>query len=118
MKIFGREPALIIAFIGAVLTALAAFSFPGVSAGAAAAITALVSGLLIAVTTRPVAPGLFAGLVPAAAAVLAEYKFHASSEQIAVLSGLVLAGFALLGRGQITPAKDQAPTTPEKGPVR
>ncbi|AGL13890.1 hypothetical protein [Actinoplanes sp. N902-109] len=56
--ILGREPSLIIGAIGSLLTVLAALGLPWLDAGAAAAITALVSAGIIAATTRPVAPVL------------------------------------------------------------
>lgn len=109
MKIFGREPALIIGLLGSVLTALAALGMPGVSAGAAAAITAAVAALVTAWATRPAMPALYTGAVTALAALLAEYGLHASDEVVASVSGVVLAAFALLTRGQVEPVASPAP---------
>lgn len=107
MKIFGREPALIVGFFGAALTALAALELPWLSAGQAAALTGAVSALLIAWFTRPVAPALFTAAFLAVAALLAEYDLNLSDEVIAAGSGLILAGFALFGiRPQVTPVTD------------
>jgi len=103
-KIFGREPALVIGAIGSLLTVLAALNVPGIDAGAAAAITAAVSALVIAFTTRPVAPALFTGVVAAGAALIAEYGYNVSDGTVAAISGAVLAGFALFGvRPQVAP---------------
>lgn len=104
IKIFGKEPALIVGLVGAVLTTLAALGMPYISAGAAAAVTAFVSSVLMAVTTKPAAPALFVGIVTAGAALLAQYGVHASEEVVASLSGTVLALFALLTRAQVSPA--------------
>ena len=109
MKIFGREPAVVIAAIGATLTFLAAVGVPGLSAGAAAAVTSLVSAGIIAATTRPVAPALFTGVVTAGVAVLVEYGMHVSDEVVGAASALVLALFALLTRAQVSPARDAGP---------
>lgn len=110
MRIFGREPALIIGAVGSVLTVLAALNLPWLSAGAAAAITALATAGITAWATRPVAPALYVGVVTAGAALVAEYGFHVSDGVIAALSGAVVAGFALFGvRPQVTPAADPVP---------
>lgn len=110
MKIFGREPALVIGAIGSLLTVLAAFNMPGLTPGAAAAITAAVTAVIIAVTTRPVAPALFTAAVAAGAALIAEYGYHLSDGTVAAISGAVLAGCALLGiRPQVVPVSDAPP---------
>lgn len=107
MKIFGREPALVIGAIGSLLTVLAALNMPGIDAGAAAAITAFLASAIIAVTTRPVAPALFTGVVAAGAALIAEYGYNVSDGAVAAISGAVLAGFALFGiRPQVSPAAE------------
>jgi hypothetical protein len=104
-KIFGREPALVIGFAGSILTILAALNLPGLTAGAAAAITTLITAGITAWATRPVAPSLYVGFVGAAAVLLAEYNYHVSDEVVAGLGGAVLAGFALFGvRPQVSPA--------------
>ncbi|MEU4367570.1 hypothetical protein [Micromonospora chersina] len=109
MKLFGREPALIIGAIGSLITVLAALNLPGLSAGAAAALTALVTAGVTAWTTRPIAPALYVGVVAAAAALLAEYGFHVSDAAVAAIGGAIVAGFALFGvRPQVTPKADPA----------
>ncbi|MES2211367.1 MAG: hypothetical protein V4515_14485 [Chloroflexota bacterium] len=119
MKIFGREPTLIIGFIAAVVAALVALNFEWLTPGAGAAIVALVGGAVTAATTRPWAPGLFAGLVAAGGALLAEYGLHLSGELLASLAFLVVAGFALFGvRGQVTPVNNRAPISPRDGLIR
>ncbi|MEV4705017.1 hypothetical protein [Actinoplanes sp. NPDC049316] len=104
IKIFGREPALIVGAVGSLLTVFAALNVPGLSTGAAAAITAFLSAVLIAFTTRPVAPALYTGVVSAGVAVLAEYGFHAPEQLVATLPAAILAAFALFGvRPQASP---------------
>lgn len=106
---FGREPALIIGFIGAVIAVLVGLNLPGLSAGAGVAIVAVVTALITAVTTRPVAPSLYVGLVTAVAALAAQYGFHLSEDVISGVGALVLAGFALFGvRPQVSPAAPPA----------
>ncbi|WP_327710015.1 hypothetical protein OG912_16710 [Streptomyces sp. NBC_00464] len=107
MRIFGREPALIIATISGALSLLVSFNF-GLSGEQAGAIVAVVSGVFAAATaaiTRPVAPSAFTGLVAAAVALLAAYGFAVSAETVGGLNALVLAVLALLTRGQVAPAE-------------
>lgn len=112
MKIFGREPALVIGAIGSVLTVLASLNVPGVDAGAAAAITAFISALIIAFTTRPVAPALFTAVVAAGAALVTEYGMNVPDGVTGAISAAVLAGFALFGiRPQVSPVE---PVTAER----
>ncbi len=119
MKIFGREPALVVGFVGAILTTLVAAGVPGLNAGQAAAVMALLTGAITAWATRPMAPGLYAGLVGLAVALAAEYKFDVSEQLTAGLTGLVLAGFALFAvRSQVTPVRDAVPISPADGKIR
>lgn len=104
MKIFGREPALVVAAVGSLLTVLAAFNLDFLNAGQAAALTAVLSALVMAVFTRPVAPALFTAVVAAGAALLLEYGVHVSDGVIASVTAAVLAAFALFGvRPQVNP---------------
>lgn len=119
VKIFGREPALIVGFIAAVVAVLLGLNLSWLSAGASVAIVAAVGAIITAATTRPVAPSLFVGAFVAVAAVLAQYHYHLSDGLISGVSGLILAAFALFGvRPQVTPAADQAATAPAQGAVR
>lgn len=106
-KIFGREPALIIAFVGAVLAYLATFEWNWLNAGQATAITAAFSGVIIALLTRPMAPALFVAALSAVAAVFAEYGLHWSDAAVTGLGAIILTGFALFGiRPQVEPVED------------
>jgi len=121
IKILGREPALWLALIGAVLTWLAGFEFDWLSTGQAVAITTAATGVTIALTTRPIAPGLFVAAVGALAAMFAEYGLNWSEAAVTGLGGIILAAFALFGiRPQVTPAADPAPTalTRNAGQIR
>ncbi len=106
MKIFGREPALWLGLIGAVLTTMVSLNLPWLSVGAAAAIMALLTAIVTAVTTRPVAPALFVGVLTALVALFAEYGVNLSDGLVAGLSSALLAAFALFGvRPQVRPAE-------------
>jgi hypothetical protein len=111
IRIFGREPALWLALIGALLTWVAGFQVDWLSTGQAVAITTALTGIVIALTTRPWAPGLFVAAVGALAGMFAEYGLHWSEAAVTGLGGIILAAFALFGiRPQVTPAGDPAPT--------
>jgi hypothetical protein len=107
MKIFGREPALWLALIGALLTWAAGLGFDWLNTGQAVAIVGAITGVVIAVTTRPVAPGLFVAAVSVIAAMFSEYGLNWSEAAVTGLGGIILAGFGLFGiRPQVTPAAD------------
>lgn len=104
MKIFGTEPARWVGIIGALLTAVAAFKNPWVSAGSAAAIIAFLTAVVTVWTTRPWQPGLLSGVVAAGAALVAEYGLHLADGQVAAISALALAvGNLFAVREQVIP---------------
>lgn len=111
MRIFGREPALIIGFIGAALTLLGTLGLGLTGDQAVLWIAALgaISGAVTAAATRPIAPGAFLTVVAAAVPLLASYGLDLSSDTVAAINGLLLAGLTALFRGQVTPAADPRP---------
>lgn len=119
MKIFGKEPALIISLIGALVTWAVSLGFDWLNAGQATAIVTGLTAIIIAFTTRPIAPALFTGAVAASAAIFAEYNFAVSDAFVTGLGAIILAGFGLFGvRNQVTPVTDQVPIAPAAGSVR
>ncbi|MEO3930927.1 hypothetical protein ABGB07_44860 [Micromonosporaceae bacterium B7E4] len=109
MKIFGREPALVIGFISAALSLGTALGFQGLSGEQVALIVAALNavlGVVMAVATRPIAPAAFTTLVAAVSALAAGYGFDVSPEVVGGLNALVLAGLTLLTRGQVVPAAE------------
>ena len=111
MTIFGREPAVWLALIGAILTTIVATQVSWLSAGAEAAIMGALTAIVIAVTTRPIAPALFTAAFVALAAVFAQYGLHLSDDLVAGISSVILAAFALAGiRPQVTPTTGKALT--------
>lgn len=112
MKIFGREPTLILSAISGALGVLVAFGLHGLSAEQAALIIAVVSavfGVLNAIVVRPFAPAAFTGLVAAAGALLAAYGFNVSQEVVGAVQVALLAVLALFVRVQSTPTADPRP---------
>lgn len=123
VTIFGRDPGLWIAFIGAAITWLVSLKLEWLNAGQATAITTLITAVLIAATTRPWAPSLFTGVVAAGAALFAEYNLAVSDEFVTGLGMIILAGSALIGiRPQVTPNNDpriiQGTVVAPPGPVK
>lgn len=119
MRIFGKEPALVIGLVGSLVTVLAALELPWLNAGQAAALTGAVTAVLIAATTRPVGPSLFVAGFVAVAALFAQYGLELTAETVAAISGAIVAGFALFGiRPQVTPNVAPAPIAPSNGSIR
>ena len=106
MRIFGREPALILGIISAGLSLLVTFNV-GLSSEQAGAIVAVISGVFAVITaamTRPIAPAAFTGLVAAVVALLATFHFNVAPETVGSLNALVLAVLVFITRGHVTPA--------------
>lgn len=119
IKIFGREPALILGAFGALVNWGVTLNLGWLNAGQSSAIITAATAVTIAALTRPVAPALFVAAVSAGAALFAEYGLHWSDASVTGLGTIILAGFALFGiRPQVTPANDQAPTALNSGQVR
>lgn len=107
VKIFGREPALWIAFLSAVVMWAVSLGLDWLNAGQATAVVAVISAVLMAVTTRPIGPGVFVSALSAVAALFGEYQLHWSDASVTGLGAIIMAGFALSGiRQQVTPAAD------------
>lgn len=107
VKIFGREPALWIAFLSAVVMWAVSLGLDWLNAGQATALVAVIAAILMAITTRPVGPGVFVSALSAVAALFGEYQLHWSDAAVTGLGAIIMAGFALYGiRSQVTPAAD------------
>ncbi|MGY1439544.1 hypothetical protein [Streptomyces reniochalinae] len=111
MRVLGREPALVLNTVSAALSVLVTLNF-GMTTAQAGAIVAVISAVFAAaaaVVTRPIAPNAFTGLVAAVAALTAAFGFEVAPETVGAITGLILAGLALLTRGQVSPSKPDAP---------
>ena len=110
MKIFGREPALIISSVSAVLSLVVTFNIgmTGQQAGAIVAIISASFGAITAAMTRPIAPTAFTAVVAAGAALLAAYGLNVSAETVGAVNAVVLSVLALLARGQVSPREAAA----------
>lgn len=105
MKIFGREPALVLGVISAALSLIVTLGI-GLTSDQAGAIVAVVSGVfavITAVLTRPIAPAAFTGLVTVAAALLGSFHYGVAPETVGAINAVVLAALVLLTRAQVSP---------------
>ena len=111
MRIFGREPALVLGVISAGLSLAVTFGI-GLSSEQAGAIVAVISAVFAVITaamTRPIAPAAFTGLVAAVVAMLAAFHFNVAPETVGSLNALVLAVLVFIARGHVSPASPSAP---------
>lgn len=108
-KFVGREPALWIGALSAVLAVLVGFGLPGLNDGVIAALTAFLTAAAAVWTAfhvTPVAPTVFTGVVTSGAVLLAAFGFDLSQQQVSLVAGAAAVVMTLIARGQITPAKD------------
>ncbi len=106
MKIFGREPAVIVGTIEAALVLLLSFGLFDLTQDTIGLIMAVVTaalGLYLAyVTSETLLAGVL-GLIKAALALSAVYGFSLSIEQTGALLAFVSVAFALFQRTQTSP---------------
>ncbi|MFI2184627.1 hypothetical protein [Streptomyces sioyaensis] len=119
MRIFRREPVVVLNTLSAALGLLVSLGFTDLTAEQAGAIVGIVTAILGAVAaamTRPVAPQAFTAVVAAGAVLVATYGYEVSQSTIGAVNTLVLAGLTLLARVQVSPSSPQAPVTQPSGP--
>lgn len=111
-KLFGREPALWIATISAVLSVVVTFGLPWLDDGDATNIVAIITAggaVITAIKTRPIAISAFTGLLSTAAVLAAGYGLDVPQQMLGAVQLAIVAIVTLIARGQITPAADPAP---------
>lgn len=104
--IFKREPTLVIATIGTILSLVAGFGLDFLSTDQAGLIVAVLTaglGIWNALKVRPVAPAAFTYGIATLAALLATYGLDLSQERIGLVTGAVLGVLTLLLRGNVSP---------------
>lgn len=112
MRIFGREPVVVLNSLSAVLGLVVSLGFTGLTAEQAGSIVGFVTavfGVVAAVMTRPVAPQAFTTAVAAAAVLVATFGYEVSQSTIGAVNGVVLATLTLLTRPQVSPSRPGAP---------
>ncbi len=121
IRLFGREPASIIAVVSAVVTVLVTFNLGWLSPEQGAAFMVVVDALAALATglmVRPVAPALFVYASSAVFKLLAVYHFHVADETVAAFNVLIVALVVFAVRPQVTPNADPEPLMPEVGKVK
>jgi hypothetical protein len=119
MRIFGREPAVVLGVLSGALSLLVTFGI-GLTSEQAGAIVAVISAVFAAITawmTRPIVPSAFTGLVAAAVALLAAFHFEVAPETVGSLNALVLSLLVFITRGQVSPSSPTAPASQPAKPV-
>ncbi len=114
MKVFGREPALVLTLIAVIVKTVAAFGVD-VSTDQQAVINAAaaaVVGLAIAVMAHDGIGAAVLGFVQAAIALAVGFGLHWDAGQQAVVMSLVAAAIGMFDRTQVT-----APVTADTAPL-
>lgn len=115
MKLFGREPVVVLNTLSAVLgliVTLGVTSLTAEQAGATVAVVSAVLGGIAAAMTRPIAPQAFTAIVAAGATAVAAFGYDVSQETVGAINTVVLAGLTLLTRVQVAPSNPSAPANP------
>lgn len=106
MKIFGYEPAIVVGALVSVINLIGTFGISYFNPDNAAAIVIVVNALaaiLMAWTTRPIAPSLFTSLVSAVLALGATYGLQLPAETVLAINAAVYPILMLIARGQVSP---------------
>lgn len=109
IRVFGREPTLVIGVIASVLSVLVTFNLDWLTAKQAALIVVVLNatlGTVNAVAVRPVAPAAITYLIGAIAALATAYGFAVNESTVGAVNSAVIAVLMFLTRGQVTPAAD------------
>jgi hypothetical protein len=112
MKVFGREPVVVLNALSALLglvVSLGVTSLTAEQAGAIVGVATAILGAVAAAMTRPVAPQAFTAVVASGAVLVAAFGYEVSQGTIGAVNGLVLAALTLLTRQQVAPSKPDAP---------
>lgn len=109
--IFGREPALWLNSLAAVLGLVVTFNIglTEVQAGWIVAVTSAVLGAIAAALTRPIAVQAFTATVATVASAVSAFGFEVAPTTTAAVNGCVLAVLMFITRGQVSPITPPAP---------
>lgn len=112
MKIFGREPVVVLNTLAAVLGLIVSLGITGLTAETAGAIVGVATAILGAIAaamTRPIAPQAFTAVVAAGAVLVGTFGYEVSQETVGAINTVVLAALTLLTRVQVSPAPAKQP---------
>jgi hypothetical protein len=105
-KIFGREPAYVFAALVSLISLVGSFGlnlFTAENAAATVIVVNAVAAILVAWTTRPIAPGLFSALLSAVIALGVTYGLELPQETVVALNGAIYPLLMFISRGQVSP---------------
>lgn len=105
--ILGREPALWMAALQALLAIAVGFHWDGLNAEQAAlwlSATNAIIGIVMAWTTRPLAPTVFTNAFSIVATLTAAYGLDLGQELVGSINAAIVAIVILIARGEISPA--------------
>lgn len=111
MRIFGREPVVVLNTLAAVLglvVALGVTSLTAEQAGAIVGVATAILGGIAAALTRPIVPQAFTAIVAAGVVFVGAFGYEVSQETVGALNMLVLTVLTLLTRVQVSPAAPAA----------
>lgn len=114
MKLFGREPVVVLNTLSAVLgliVSLAITPLTAETAGAIVGVATAILGAIAAAMTRPIAPQAFTAVAAAGAVLVATFGYEVSQEVLGGINAVILTGLTLLTRVQVTPTPASAPRT-------
>lgn len=113
--IFGREPALWLNSLSAVLGLVVTFNvgLTEVQAGWLVAGVSAVLGAIAAALTRPIAVQAFTALVATVASAVSAFGFDVAPTTTAAINGTVLAVLMFVTRGQVSPLVPGRVTPPD-----
>lgn len=114
MRIFGREPVVVLNTLSAVLGLIVTLGVTSLTDAMAAAIVGAVTAILGAVAaamTRPVAPQAFTTVVASGAVLVAAFGYEVGPGTVGAINTTVLAVLTLLTRVQVSPASAEAPVS-------
>lgn len=114
MRIFGREPVVVLNTLAAVLGLVVTLGITGLTAeqaGAIVGVATAVLGGIAAAMTRPVAPQAFTAIVGAGAVLVGTYGYEVSQETVGAINTVVLAALTLLTRVQVSPTPAKSPAS-------
>lgn len=109
IRLWGREPTLVIGAIASVLSVLVTFNLDNLSAKQAALIIVVLNAVLGAVNAlavRPISPAAVTYLIASVAALATAYGFTVDEATVGAVNSAVIAVLMFLTRGQVTPVAD------------
>lgn len=106
MKIFGREPTLVIAALNAIVLIVGTIGLrllTGEQAALAVVVINAIFGVVNAWAVRPISPAVFTYAIASILALTASYGLTLPIETVAAINAAVVPILALLTRDQVSP---------------